>query len=296
MYWVSYLAIITILGGLGYAYLRRAYLSLTFAVANILIFIMMVLTSPFQRFVFLSPIFKDLAFLPLSFSRGENLYTIVTSTFLHLDILHLAINMAALVLIGTVFEERIGTLRFTLLYFLTGFIGTLSFAVFNWGQNAVVVGASGAISGIFGAFAKISPRERIMLFLPFGILPPIPVYVLVILYLLISSFLLLIYPGGIAHEAHIAGALSGWFLAPLVMKIELRRTVRTGDLSPLEVLATTSELKDILRTIEGENLPEVRNAWLERFINRSRCTECGGDLRKRGRKILSKCGWKIKLE
>jgi membrane associated rhomboid family serine protease len=88
---------------------------------------------------------------------GQN-WRLITAIFLHAGILHIAFNAYALWIFGTVVEEELGTLRFVLIFFVTGFFA--SAASYAFGPNAVGVGASGAIFGVFGAFVAYNWRRR----------------------------------------------------------------------------------------------------------------------------------------
>jgi membrane associated rhomboid family serine protease len=76
-------------------------------------------------------------------------YRLVTAMFLHASVLHIAFNMFALYWLGSVVEEAIGTVRFLLVYFVSGLAGSAGALLLDPGQ--FTVGASGAIWGIMGA-------------------------------------------------------------------------------------------------------------------------------------------------
>ena len=85
-------------------------------------------------------------------------WRLVSSMFLHAGLLHIAFNAYALWIFGNVVEQELGRLRFLLIYFVTGLCaGAASYA---FGPEAVAVGASGAIFGIFGAFIAYNFRRR----------------------------------------------------------------------------------------------------------------------------------------
>ncbi len=78
---------------------------------------------------------------------------LVTSMFLHLNPLHLLLNMAALMSIGPALEERYGRMRFVLVYFASGLVGSLASVAWHFRHPAVSAGASGALCGIIAAGA-----------------------------------------------------------------------------------------------------------------------------------------------
>lgn len=87
------------------------------------------------------------ALTPTVLEDGE-LWRLVASTFVHIGLLHLLLNLWALFQLGSVFEAMFGSLRFTITYFVAGVIASLTSAIFT---DSTAAGASGAIFGILGA-------------------------------------------------------------------------------------------------------------------------------------------------
>jgi hypothetical protein len=142
-----------------------------------------------------------------------------------------------------------------------------------------VVGASGAISGVLGGFARLYPRERLSMIIMVIPLPPMPIWIIVGIFVFIQ-ILLSGTSTDIAFEAHLGGLAAGILLAPLVVKMPLHKRVkRMISLSSIRGLATTPELKSILRRIEDEELPDIKSAWIENFLSKARCPHCGSPLR-----------------
>ena len=146
---------------------------------------------------------------------------IVTYMFMHGDLMHIFFNMFALVMFGGAIETLWGPKRFLFYYFFTGFGAlALEFAV-KWYEldsgmispeavNVPMLGASGAVFGILAAFGMMFPESRIML-----IIPPIPMKAkyFVLIYAALEIFLGIGQFGtGIAHFAHVGGALFGFLL------------------------------------------------------------------------------------
>jgi membrane associated rhomboid family serine protease len=94
-------------------------------------------------------LFFDWALAGIAVADGE-WYRLVTAMFLHGGLLHLAFNMLALWWLGSIVEQSIGTLRFLLVYFVSGLAGSAG-ALLLSDPTAITVGASGAIFGIMGA-------------------------------------------------------------------------------------------------------------------------------------------------
>ena len=221
-----------------------------------------------------SGITDALGFSPHDLVDPGRAYTILTSMYAHASVGHLFFNLLGLILIGVVFEQKIGTRPYILLYVLTGICGSLAFAAVRWTQPGVIaVGASGAIFGIMGGFVRLFPRERFMIFFfPMAM----PIWVIVAGYLVLQ-FLLIPTATDIAIEAHIGGLVAGLLLAPLVVKLPAPQwTVKIAASTPnLRRLATTPELQAMLKRIEDESVPDVRRVWIEHFLSRAKCPQCG---------------------
>lgn len=118
---------------------------------------------------------KYLALQPAAILAGKNLWTLLTSVFMHGSFAHLFVNMFSLFFIGTFVEKLIGKKRFLLFYIFAGIFASLFFAVlagyFGFGILAKVfgtpetygVGASGAIFGLLGLLAVLTPKNRVYL-------------------------------------------------------------------------------------------------------------------------------------
>jgi membrane associated rhomboid family serine protease len=233
-----------------------------------------------------------IAFSPVDLTDPARIYTVLTSMFAHANLLHLMFNVLGLVLIGMVFEQRIGTRPFILLFLLSGLAGTLVFAGIHWSNGMFfVLGASGAISGVLGAFARLYPKERMSMLIMFIPLPPLPIWTIVGIFVLIQLFLIPT-SSEIAYEAHLGGLAAGILLAPAIVKLPLsKRVKRTAiSLGTLRRLATTPELKTALRRIEKESVPDVRSAWIEHFVSMARCPHCGSPLKSRRGELMCEKG------
>src|ERR1700683_2962048 len=151
------------------------------------------------------------------------LETIITSMFLHGGILHLAGNMLYLFIFGAAVEEAMGHLRFLFFYLACGSAAALATAAFAPTSTVPVIGASGAIAGVLGAYFVLYPRGKITTILPIFVLMYF-VKIPAIVYLLIW-FVAQLYSGlsqsgqsagGVAWWAHVGGFLVGMILGPLL--------------------------------------------------------------------------------
>ena len=163
---------------------------------------------------------------PGSFDTGAWL-SFVTSMFLHGGWMHLIGNMLFLYVFGDNIEDRLGHGRFILFYLLAGAAAAATQVAANPGSGAPMIGASGAIAGVLGAYVLLYPRARILTLLPLFIffqLLELPAYLFLGLWFLlqvVSGILSLGIggdAGGVAWWAHIGGFVAGALLLPLARK------------------------------------------------------------------------------
>jgi membrane associated rhomboid family serine protease len=145
-----------------------------------------------------------------------------TSMFLHAGLLHLAGNMLFLWIFGDNVEDFFGHLTYLFFYLVCGIGAGLLHVFFNLGSTVPALGASGAISGVMGAYMLLYPRERILT-LVFIFVIPIPA-VIILGYWFLLQFLAGINAlgasasGGVAVWAHVGGFLLGMLLTALVRR------------------------------------------------------------------------------
>ena len=272
-----------------YAFVRRALLSLTYAVAILVVYALEVASG-----------FGIVDTLGLVSAPGQAPapWSWVTFQFVHASETHVFLNLLGLVFLSPTFEERVGSPRWAILYFAGGAFGAFAFLVVNLGHPIVLVGASAGISAVFGAYGRLYPRDRVTLFLPIPGVPAIPVAQLVVIFLVLELLLGFFGPSGIAWQAHAAGIAFGFAAAPAVMRLPMpgrRRAAKPTRIDGLRDLATTPELRAILEEAARADLPETRNAWIEKLVASARCPQCGGPLRLRFGRLASPCGWRRSL-
>jgi len=140
---------------------------------------------------------------------------LLASLFLHAGWLHLAGNLAFLLVFGDDVEDRLRPRRFLLLYLLSGLVATLAQTAATPRSTAPLVGASGAIAGVLGAFLVLFPRARLSGILPIGCLL-LPLRSRAFLFIpgwfalqLASALLAPPDAIGVAWYAHLAGFAAG---------------------------------------------------------------------------------------
>jgi membrane associated rhomboid family serine protease len=153
--------------------------------------------------------------IPALVVQGEYLHTLLTSMFLHGDILHLLLNMLVFLFVGYDCERAIGSSRFLAFYLLSGIVAGLFHAFLDSASYTPTIGASGAIFGVLAAYATLFPFRRVIAF--FGFIP-IPLPAIIFVFLLVVMETAYFVSGGlpyVAHTAHLGGFISGVFLALL---------------------------------------------------------------------------------
>ncbi len=189
---------------------HRPWFSYSFIVLNILFFLYKISLNQAQQDAF------DLYFgaIPMEITRGQDLFTLVTSMFLHGDWAHLIGNMLFLWVFADNIEAAVGNGKFLVFYLLGGFAAVAAHIWFNTNSDVPMVGASGAISAVMGAYLVMYPTSRIkMLFLIF----PFKISAWIFLGLWIiqqwsfgTSFQASGIGGGVAWWAHIGGFAMGF--------------------------------------------------------------------------------------
>jgi membrane associated rhomboid family serine protease len=141
---------------------------------------------------------------------------VLTSLFLHADLLHLGGNMLYLWIFGNNIEDHYGHLRFAVFYLATGAAATGAFVVANPGSPITLVGASGAIAAVLGAYLLLHPTARVtVIVLPlFFLALPIPAIIVLVAWfvLQLQDFGAAGVGGGVAYLAHVAGFVLGFLV------------------------------------------------------------------------------------
>ena len=136
--------------------------------------------------------------------------TLITSMFLHGSWFHLLGNMLYLWIFGNNVEDYLGRVRFILFYFITGLGASLAHILTHANSQTPMVGASGAIAGILGAYLILYPAARVLT-LVFIWIVPVPAALILMLWFFCQVMNIGI-GGGVAWFAHIGGFLIGLIL------------------------------------------------------------------------------------
>ena len=181
-------------------------------VANIIVFLTS-LSDPESY----NQLIQTYGLVPAQIMGGKNLFTLVSSMFLHADFIHLGMNMLFLFVTGDAVERELGNSRFLAMYLAFGIIAGLFHAYLNPTSAIPTIGASGAIFGVIATFAILFPFRWLITLLGFI---PIPVPAIIFVFITILTETAYVAYGAvenIAHTAHIGGFLAGVFLTLLLI-------------------------------------------------------------------------------
>src|SRR5690242_3358162 len=151
----------------------------TLIIANALVFLFQISLSRPEQQAFLAHFALIPAYYfvdPSPKALGDYL-PFVSNMFLHGGWMHIILNMWSLWIFGPAVEDRLGSARYTGFYFTAGIIASVTHAVFNPGSAAPALGASGAIAGVIGCYARMFPWARIIVVVPILFIPlffPVP--------------------------------------------------------------------------------------------------------------------------
>jgi rhomboid family protein len=173
------------------------------------------------NFVIPSEIARTFGFVPASFGNLSTSHRLLTCMFLHGDLIHLSGNMVFLLVFGRLMESELGASSFLAFYLATGVTASLTHAVVASESTKPLIGASGAISGVLGAFLIANPRARITLVLDPTLIyylrrltVRLPAWLFLPAWFLLQISLALKSPGAnVAFWAHVGGFLVGMIMA-----------------------------------------------------------------------------------
>jgi membrane associated rhomboid family serine protease len=206
--------------------IRDAIRSKNFPAVNVLIIGLNVVAFLWE--LAQGPDLKDVFYLygivPLRYSNPEiaahftgfgQYLPFLTSMFLHGGFLHIIMNMWFLYIFGDNIEDRLGHIRYLIFYLFCGVAAGLIHLFTNWNSNVPTIGASGAISGVMGAYLLLYPRSKILtlVFIFFFIqFIEIPAFIFLGIWILLQLLSASFTPnnvGGVAFWAHIGGFVAG---------------------------------------------------------------------------------------
>lgn len=202
------------------------YVTAALIASNIIIFIYELSLGPYFE-----PFLNRYGAIPLFILNmdappeyAEPYITIFTSMFLHGGFFHVAGNMLYLWIFGNNIEDSMGHFRFILFYLISGIVAVYTFSIVNPHSTIPMVGASGAVSGVLGAYLILFPRAKVLTLIPFGFymqivkVPAVFVLGFWIVVQLINGMVSRGTGGGVAWFAHVGGFGAGIILIHLFKK------------------------------------------------------------------------------
>jgi len=197
----------------------KPILTVTLIVVNIAVFLVTYFSGQFNQIV------DSYGLKPAEMFAGQRLYTVFTSMFLHGGFLHIFGNMLYLWIFGDNIEDVLGRGKFILFYLGCGIIASLAQGLWEPSSTIPMIGASGAISGILGAYIVLYPRARVYTLVWYYVVKIPAVAFLgfwfVLQVLNVSILTVAGAPSGVAYLAHIGG-----FVAGALMILPVRRAMK----------------------------------------------------------------------
>jgi membrane associated rhomboid family serine protease len=195
----------------------KPYVNWTIIGICVAVFIYQLLLPPRQ----LEAFFFEFGAIPANISQFRDLYTLLTSMFLHGGWAHIIGNMVFLYVFGDNIEDAMGHISYLLFYLLCGIVAALAQVFLNVSSEIPMIGASGAISGVMGAYIVLFPQGKVralVFFGYFGQVILVPAWVMIGIWFalqLFSGFASLGATedvGGVAFWAHVGGFVAGAIL------------------------------------------------------------------------------------
>ena len=178
---------------------------------------------------FLNSLFDNFTMLPYDILQSRNLHTLFTSMFMHADIFHIGGNLLFLYVFGDNVEDAFGHIRFLLFYLVCGLVADIIHILSLTSPGELLIptlGASGAISGVLGAYIVMYPKARVLTLLLIRLIWIVPIPAVVFLgvwFVLQLLYTSLGIGAGVAYWAHIGG-----FVAGMILVLALRRSRRSS--------------------------------------------------------------------
>jgi len=169
--------------------------------------------------------------VPEEIYRVPPTVTLITSMFMHGGFMHLIGNMLYMWIFADNIEDELGKTKFIIFYIISGIAAALTQVYMNTESTVPMVGASGAIGGVLGAYIINHPRAKVLVLIPLGFFTQIikvpAIFVLGIWFILqfVSSAFSSSSGGGVAYGAHIGGFIFG-AIAILFFNRGVKRSIR----------------------------------------------------------------------
>jgi membrane associated rhomboid family serine protease len=218
--------------------IRKPYMTVGLIVANAVIFLFS-MAQGYRGFQMLTIQF---GYIPYELVHSAELtpelaapalLTVFTSMFMHGGWMHLIGNMLFLWIYGNNIEDYFGPVKFLIFYLVSGLAAIGLYTLFGPSSDIPLVGASGAIAGVMGAYLVLHPRARITVLMIFFFIQfiKVPAKVVLIFWFVYQIFMSVtgsVTGGGVAWMAHVGGFVFGWLILKLMIKITGRGSTPSG--------------------------------------------------------------------
>ncbi|MEO0543593.1 MAG: rhomboid family intramembrane serine protease [Pseudomonadota bacterium] len=240
-------------------HVRLQYVTLGLIIINCLVYVFVNLVGG-PDFVntlavqlgYIPAVVNEIEQLPIDLAVIPEELSLISYAFLHADIMHLGSNMIFLWVFGDNVEDAMGHIRFLIFYLLCAVLGGLAHGLLDPQSTAPLIGASGAIAGIIGAYLILHPRVRVWVLVMMRIPLPLPAWIPLLVWIGFQIFMLL--GGGdemVSWAAHVGGFFAGLVLVFLLKRRDVPlfdREIQT----PKAVVTSVPSIKS-----SGNAEPEV---------------------------------------
>jgi len=234
---------------------RLPYVTYTLMAINIIVFLGGLVAL--QSNAAINQFYFDYAMIPARISEGENYPSIITSMFLHGGFMHILGNMVFLWIFGDNVEDKMGHIPFLIFYVVCGIAAAYAQYIVDVSSQIPVVGASGAIAGVMGAYLLLFPKAKVDIFIFFIIIfriIPVPSWIMLGLWFGLQLFSGVTTPtegGGVAYWAHAGGFAIGALLClPLWLRLGGPRFWEDTDYHPDHPAATYDMIRSRIPSVK----------------------------------------------
>ena len=143
--------------------------------------------------------------------------SIVFANFFHANFIHILGNLWSFWIFGNNVEDKLGKVRFAIFIIIIGFLSIAVHIYLNQNSLTPIVGASGIVSGLMGAYVYMFPNARLLVLVPFGFLFPTTIKAkFFMIFWFLSQILISITDQNISWEAHVGGFVFGYLLLRII--------------------------------------------------------------------------------
>ena len=154
------------------------------------------------------------------FQNKNLVLSIVFANFFHANFIHILGNLWSFWIFGNNVEDKLGKVRFAIFIIIIGFLSIAVHIYLNQNSLTPIVGASGIVSGLMGAYVYMFPNARLLVLVPFGFLFPTTIKAkFFMIFWFLSQILISITDQNISWEAHVGGFVFGYLLLRIINNI-----------------------------------------------------------------------------